>query len=188
MAPGNDSIVKEIQFRKALPVFQTAIAIFFGGWGLWVRNAVLNRPFGDSSGWASTLRFHVWPWPFKFTAILNMPAFLAGLTLSWLLDKLRPGFPEWVSSLPVLIFIPLLWYWVGSWSDKRISSEQNIGGKRAPWILLLLFLLVCAAAASISNVFGGHTDFVESGILIWMIALVCVKTYAALRKRNPKVA
>jgi len=117
-----------------------------------------------------------------------MPAFLVGLTLSWSLDHLRPGLPEWVSSLPVLIFIPLLWYWVGSCSDKRISSEQNIGGKRARWILLLLFLLVCPAAASISEMFGGHTDFVESGILIWMIALICVKTYAALRKRNPKVA
>jgi hypothetical protein len=181
-------MVKEIQFRKALPVFQSAIAIFCGGWGLWVRNAVLNRPFGDSSGWDSTLRFHFWPWPFKFTAILNMPAFLAGFTLSWPLEHFRPGVPEWVSSLSVLIFIPPLWYWVGSWADKRISSEQNIGGKEARWILLLLFLLVCAAASTISEIFGGHTDYVEFGILIWMITAICMKTYAGLRKRNPKVA
>jgi hypothetical protein len=34
MGPSGEGMVKEIQFRKALPVFQTAIAIFFGGWGL----------------------------------------------------------------------------------------------------------------------------------------------------------
>jgi hypothetical protein len=181
-------MVKEIQFRKVLPVIQTAIAIFFGGWGLWVRNTVLSRPFwGNSTGWDSTMRFHVWPWPFKFAAILNMPAFLAGLILSWPLDYLRPGLPEWVSTLPVLLFIPLLWYWVGSWSDKRLSFDKNTNSKLARWILLLLFLLVCAAVSSIPGNVGGHTSYLEFGIVIWLIAAIGAKTSAAVKKRNLKV-
>jgi hypothetical protein len=111
----DEDMVGGTQFRKVLPALQTTIAISFGGWGLWLRNSILSRPFWSSTGWNSTAAFHVWPWPFKFAAILNMPAFLAGGLLSWPLDYLWPGLPEWVSALPVLLVIPLLWYWVGSW-------------------------------------------------------------------------
>lgn len=38
-------MVQGSQFRKVLPVLQTALAVFFGGWGLWLRNSVLSRPF-----------------------------------------------------------------------------------------------------------------------------------------------
>ena len=107
-------MVRETQFRRVLPALQTAIAVSLGGWGLWLRSSILSRPFLGSTGWNSTAVFHVWPWPFKFAAILNMPAFLAGGLLSWPLDYFRPGLPEWVSALPVLLLIPLLWYWVGS--------------------------------------------------------------------------
>jgi len=64
-------------------------------------------------GWNSTAQFHVWSWPFKFAAILNMPAFLAGLLLSLPLEALWPELPESVSYLPVLLFVPVLWYLVG---------------------------------------------------------------------------
>jgi hypothetical protein len=188
-SPGDAGMVQGAQFRKVLPVLQTALAVFFGGWGLWLRNSVLSRPFwGSSTGWDSTLRFHFWPWPFKFAAILNMPAFLAGLILSWPLDYLRPGLPEWVSTLLVLLFIPLLWYWVGSWSDKSVISDKNRNNKRGRWILLLLFLLVCAAASSIPENVGGYTSYLEFGIAIWLIVAIGVKASAALRKRKLKVA
>jgi len=93
------------QFRRILPIAQTAVAMFFGGWGLCARNSILSRPFwGNSTGWDSTARFHVWPWPFKFAAVLNKPAFLTGALLSWLFDALRPGLPESISYLPVLFY------------------------------------------------------------------------------------
>src|ERR1019366_6599273 len=83
------------QFRKILPFTQIGLAILFGGWGLWIRNAILSRPFVlGMNGWKSTARFHVWPWPFKFAVVLNLPAFLAGALVSWPLDALRPGLPE----------------------------------------------------------------------------------------------
>jgi len=63
--PNDEGMVQGTQFRKVLPVLQTALAVFFVGWGLWLRNSVLSRPFlGSSTGWSSTLRFHFWPWPF----------------------------------------------------------------------------------------------------------------------------
>lgn len=182
-------MVQGNQFRRVLLVSQTALAVFFGGWGLWLRNSVLSRPWlGSSTGWDSTLRFHVWPWPFKFAAILNMPAFLTGSILSWPLDYFRPGLPEWVSFLPVLLFIPLLWYWVGSWSDKSVNSDRIRNSKWGRWILLLLFIVVCAAAASVSENVGGYTSYFEFGIAIWLIVAIGAKVSAALRKRKSKVA
>ena len=170
---------REIQFRKVLPALQTAIAISFGGWGLWLRNSILSRPFWSSTGWNSTAVFHVWPWPFKFTAILNMPAFLASGLLFWPLDYLWPGTPEWASALPVLLLIPLLWYWVGSWADEIVSMERGRIGEHWRWIWLMLFMLVCAAASSISAYVGGYTSYVLFGIGIWTVVGIGVKTSKA---------
>lgn len=182
-------MVQRTQFRIVLPILQTVLAFLFGGWGLWVRNSVLSRPFfGDSTGWDSTLRFHVWPWQFKFAAILNMPAFLAGGFLSWPIDSYRPGLPEWVSGLPMLLLVPILWYWVGSWADKIVGPERSGNGELGRWILLLVFILICAGASFISECVGGPTDFVLSGIVIWLIAAIGARTSTALRRRKSKVA
>ena len=174
------------QFRKVLPVTQTALTVLFGGWGLWIRNSILSQPFlGNSTLWNSTARFHVWPWPFKFAAILNTPAFVAGGLLSWPLAYVRPGLPEWVSALPVLVLVWLLWYWVGYWADKHLSSRRNGSGERRLWVLLLVFALVCAAASLISGVVGGHTSYVVFGIAIWSIAAGGVKASATTNPESP---
>jgi hypothetical protein len=181
-------MTQRIQFRKSLPVLQTALAILLGGWGLWLRNSVLSRPFlGNSTGWDSTLRFHFWPWPFKFAAVLNMPAFIASGLLSWPLDYLWPGLPEWVSALPVLLFIPLLWYWVGSWADKN-NSEKSGERERGRGIVLLFFILVCAAASSIPDYVAGYTGYVVFGIAIWLVLAIGVKVSVASGKRKSRVA
>jgi hypothetical protein len=177
------------QFRKLLPISQTAFAMLFGGWGLWLRNSILSRPFlGDSTGWDSTLRFHVWPWPFKFAAILNMPAFLAGSLLSWPLDSIWPGLPESVSCLPVLLFVPLLWYWIGSWLDRRRSSNTNRNAWKSQWILLLVFTVVCAAASSLSRQVGGYTSYLPLGISIWIVAGAGMKASTVSRKHKSRAA
>lgn len=117
-----------------------------------------------------------------------MPAFLAGSILSWPLDHFRPGLPEWVSFLPVLLFVPLLWYWVGSWSDKSVNSDKSRNSKWGRWILFLLFIVVCAAAASVSENVGGHTGYLGFGIAIWLIAAIGARAFTALRRRTSKVA
>jgi hypothetical protein len=180
-------MVKETQFRKALPALQTAIAISFGGWGLWLRNSILSRPFWGSAGWNSTAVFHIWPWPFKFAAILNMPAVLAGGLLSLPFDYLRPGMPEWVSVLPVLLLVPLLWYWLGSWADRIVRTAQGKISARQWWIWIMLFMFLCAVASSIPPHIGGETSYVPFGIAIWMVFAVGVQVSGA-RNRKSKVA
>ena len=118
-------MVQEAHFRKLLPIAHTFVAAVFGGWGLLLRDSMIR----NSLGWNSTLRFHVWPWPFKFAAILNMPALIVGGLVSWPLDSLRPGLPESVAVLPTLLFVPLLWYWVGSWETElaRPRITKTVG-------------------------------------------------------------
>jgi hypothetical protein len=177
------------QFRKVLPLLQTVVAISFGGWGLWLRNAILSRPFwGDSTGWNSTMVYHVWPWPLKFAMTLNLPPLLAGALLFWPLYHVWPGLPIWVSDLAVLLLIPLFWYWVGSWADERVGSENNRKSERWRWILLLLFLLVCAAASSISGYVGGYTSYVLFAIAIWFAVGIGVKVSSASGKHQSRVA
>src|SRR6267143_1475879 len=92
---GTHLMVAGNQFRRILPLSQTVLALFFGSWGLWIRNSILSQPFfGNSTLWNSTARFHVWPWPYEFAVVLNMPAFLIGILLSWPLDAIRPGLSE----------------------------------------------------------------------------------------------
>jgi hypothetical protein len=75
-------VTRQTQFRRVLPALQTAVAVSFGGWGLWLRNSALSQPFFNSTLWNSTAAYHVWPWPFRFAAILNVPAFVIGLSTS----------------------------------------------------------------------------------------------------------
>jgi hypothetical protein len=156
------------QFRKRLPVAQTVLATFLGGWGLWLRNEILSHSW---MGWNSTARFHAWPWPLKFVAIVNMPAFLAGSLLSWPIYNLRLELPESVEALASLVFVPLLWYWIGSWLDQRWDLREKAGNpSKRPWILLLVFTLVCAVGASIPiTSVTSYTSYLPYGIAVWVI-------------------
>ncbi len=165
----DERMVRETQFRKVLPAIQIVIAISFGGWGLWIRNSILSRTFlGSSTGWDSTLRFHVWPWPLKFAAILNLPALLTGATISLPLGSFRTPIFEWGWTIPTLLCVSFLWYWVGRRVDKYLTVGKHPRGQRQVWLFLLLFMLVCAAAASTDEFAGSHTIWVLFGIGIWV--------------------
>jgi hypothetical protein len=166
-----------------LPVAQTVLVTLFGGWGLWIRNSVLSQPFFlGSTGWQTTARFHFWPWPYKFAVIVNMPAFLAYGLLSWRFENLWAGRPERVYELPVLLLVPLLWYLMGWWADRMAGTGRTTTSDRGLWILLVVFMLVCAALSSISGYVGGYTSWFVFGIVLWLIVGVGV-----LRKRKSKV-
>jgi len=171
-------MVRETQFRRVLPALQTALAISFGGWGLWLRNAILSRPFWGSTGWNSTAVFHVWPWPLKFTTILNLPALIAGAVLSWSFGHFR-AVPEWLSYVPVLLIVPFLWYWLGSLVDKRVNSGNTRNSERWGWTAVLLFIFGCAAASWISTYVGGYTSHVVFGGAIWLAVAIGLKASAA---------
>ena len=177
-----------LQFRRVLPVLQTCMAIFFGGWGLWLRNSILSQPFFGSTGWNSTARFHVWPWQFKFAAILNFPAVLAGVLLSLPLDFLRPGLPEWIANIPALLLIPFLWYLLGSRMDKYGSSRNNGRNFRWQWMWLFLFIFICAAASSISGYVGGYTSYLGFGIAIWVILATAMKVFPTQGEHKSRIA
>jgi hypothetical protein len=178
-------MARGIHFRKILPLSQTIVAMVFIEWGLWIRDSIISNSW---LGWNSTLRFHVWPWPFKFAAILNMPALLAGLLLSWPLDTLRPGLRESVSILPVLLFVPLLWYGIGSWLDQRRGADKIRNTMKGQWILLLVFNVICAAASLIPEKVTGYVGYIPLGIAIWVIAAVGMITSGVSRKRESRSA
>lgn len=177
------------QLRRLLPIPQTALALVFGGWGLLLRHDTLSHAW---LGWNSTERFHVWPWPFKFATIVNMPAFLLGLVVSWPLDVLWPKLPESLQLLPSLVFVPLLWYLVGAWLDKTSRGNNHRGARKREWGLLLLFIIVCAAAASMpTRVWGevwGYTNYLGFGIVIWLAVGIGITIFSAVRKRESKTA
>ena len=124
-------MVRDIQFRVLLPIAQTAMAVLFGGLGLWQRHEILDQPWlGGGPLWNTTAAYHVWPWPFKFAVISNMPAFLAALPVLGPIERSWPGIPEWLELGPTLAFVPLLWYGVGSWMDRRWSAANGVGASR----------------------------------------------------------
>jgi len=151
------------RFRVLLPVTQCVMAALFGGVGLWQRSAILSRPFLEGQTlWDTTARFHVWPWPYKFAAVVNMPAFLAGLLLSGPIGNRWVGLPEVALLAPSLLFVALLWYWVGAVLDRQCDAG-NGRSLIKPWVRLLVFTLICAGGALIPGS-GGYLVF---GVLVW---------------------
>jgi hypothetical protein len=166
-----------IRFRMLLPVAETVLAGLFGGIGLWQRNQILCGPaFFGGTLWETTASFHVWPWPFKFALISSMPAFLAGSLLLmathglWarLLSSTRPVLPEALELTLSLLFVPMLWYWVGRRVDRRWGSagaDRVLAGTKTPWVLLSVFTAVCLTGAFLPL---GHVGYVSYGAVVWI--------------------
>ncbi len=152
------------RFRVLLPVAETLSAAVFGGVGLWQRHQVLNqRIFGDQTLWNSTARYHVWPRPFKFAVVTNIPAFLAGAVAEWPLDRFWPQHPEEVGYLLVPPFIALLWYWAGLRFDAQPPSKQ-----RTALAVLLGFTLLCGLGV----LTPGYIGYIYYGVLLWLSFIV----------------
>jgi hypothetical protein len=160
---------REYQLRRVLPVAQTILAAAFGSWGLWQRNEILTRSF---LGWNSTARFHIWPWPFKFVAIANLPAHLAAALLFWPLGMVWPNLSESLLLAPSLLLVVLLWYRVG------VRLDRWGGRNRTAWVGVLFFMLFSLLGALLPI---GYTGYVPYGVLIWIVAW-------ALLVRLPKKA
>jgi hypothetical protein len=161
-------LARERRFCLLLPIAQCGLAAIFGGFGLWQRSAILSRSFlGNQTLWDSTARFHVWPWPYKFAVICNFPAFLLGLLPSWPLGFFWPSLPEYVETMPVLLFVLPLWSWVGSRLDRRWRVTHKI-----PWIGLFFFTLISLGGAFLPI---GYTGYLPYGLALWLVTAVVVR-------------
>jgi hypothetical protein len=174
-------MAQEAHFRKVLPVAQAVVAVIFGGWGLWLRNQAIT----NGLGWHSTMRFHVWPWPLKFAVILNMPALLLGLALFFPTDAMGLRTPDWVSYLVLVLFVPLIWFWVGRWFDKLNDFDSIAKQRKGSWIAVGMFTVSCAGLAMIRS-----SSFTVFGALIWLAAGIAVFGFDRFRKprRDPSSA
>jgi hypothetical protein len=178
----NPSSVMEtnIQFRFMLPVLQFVAATFFGGIGLWQRHQILNQPFmGDQTLWETTARFHVWPLPYRFAVISNIPAVLAAAVIEWPIGTIWPDLGELFGFVLFLLFVPILWFFVGLQLDRHPSAYR-----RYSW-LLIYFALFCA----ITIFTPGYVGYVISGSVLWLAFVVLVVRIGAksrLRIGSPK--
>ncbi len=157
-------MARELRFRIVLPVAEFGIATLFGGIGLRKRSVILSRPgfFEGTRMWDTTARFHVWPWPYKFAAVSNLPALLCGSLLTIPINAMRPTLPEAFQLAPTLLFVWFLWYWVGARLDRRWSVTDKL-----PWIALLVFTLVSLVGAIIPL---GDAGYLPYGFILWVLA------------------
>jgi hypothetical protein len=171
----------EKQFRRVLPVIQTLIAVSFGGWGEWQRIQILDHsPFGFSS----TLVYHVWPWPLKFAQILNTPPLLIGGLFDWPINSLWPAFPEDLQLIPLVLCVPLFWYWLGRWLDFQCNAP-NVGrnSRKMIWAVICLFILFSAIGAALST-YGSQLLY---GIAAWVVigaGMAASTIYKRLRSKR----
>lgn len=149
------------RFRAILPALQVMLGALFGGWGLWQRNQILSHDYLFGIGWNSTARFHVWPWPFKFAAVSNFPALLAGLLLTIPISVERS---EAIQVAPALLFVVVLWRWVGTRLDRRWTVTEW-----TPWIAILLFMIISLFGALLPM---GYTGYLPYGFVLWAAACI----------------
>ena len=173
-------MLPEEQFRRVLPIGQTLIALFFGGWGEWQRVQILNN---SEFGFNSTLVYHVWPWALKFAQILNTPALAIGGLLDWPLNSVWPNIPEYLQLLPVALFVPILRYLIGRWLDfKCNAAEVGRNSRKTIWAVILLFILFSAVGATLST----YSSQLLYGIAAWVVIGVGIAASAIYQRLRSK--
>ena len=175
----------EIRFRAILPLAQCVAAIMFGGFGLWERHFILDQPVGNGTWWESSARFHIWPWPYKFIAVTDFPALLAGLLFGWPINAWWPSLSEYTMLAFCLPFIALLWFGIGRWFDRKWNWIDGPPSRKPLWILLL-FTSVCAIGASVY--IDSPVDYLLSGAVIWTTVGLAFSVSTLLRKFSSRAA
>lgn len=150
------------RFRMLLPIIQCGLTLLFGGIGLSQRIRILNGPFIDGQSlWDTTATYHVWPWPLKFAVASNLPALAASVLFFYPFQRLVPGPHPFLDIFMVLLFVALLWYWVGAHADRRWTRNDKL-----PWFAFFIFVLVCLAGAFLPL---GPTGYVPYALMVWVL-------------------
>ena len=148
-------------------------------WASPQRNHILSQPFFmGTTMWESTARFHVWPWPYKFAAILALPAFVGGWIAMVPFRVLLPTIPEAIELLPTAALSLLLWYWVASRLEKYSPVTR--------WTSLIIFVAVSLTGAFLPL---GYTGWlIPYGALAWCFAALMLRRAKASRREHPSAA
>lgn len=160
----------------SIAITGTAIAETFAAVGLWQRDHILSQPFFiGTTMWESTARFHVWPWPYKFGAILALPAFMGGWLAMVPFRLLLPTIPETMDLLPTAPLSLLLWYWVAA----RLEMYSPV----RRWTSLCVILALSLTGAFLPL---GYTGWlIPYGALAWCIAALMLRRARASRQKHP---
>ncbi len=158
------------QFCRILPASQVALACRLAGLGsvakessskprLFVRNRV------EQHSQIPCLAL-------KIAAISNFPALSAGLLLTIPIGAVRPRLSEALQLAPTLIFVFLLWLWIGARLDRRWSVADP-----TPWIAISLFMVLSSIGAFLPL---GYTGYLPYGFVVWVAA------FLALSRSTPR--
>jgi hypothetical protein len=154
-------MLARFRFRFLIAITGTIMAEAFAAVGLWQRNHILSQSFFmGTTLWESTARFHVWPWPYRFAAILALPAFIGGSMVMLPFRLFVHNIPEAADLLPTAALSLLLWYWVAS----KLEAYTPV----TRWTSLCVFLALSLAGAFLPL---GYTGWlIPYGALAWCIA------------------
>lgn len=172
-------MLAHFRFRLLIAFTGTVIGQAFAAVGLWQRNHILSQPFFmGTTMWESTARFHVWPWPYKFAAILALPAFVGGWIAMVPFRVLLPTIPEAIDLLPTAALSLLLWYWVASRLEKYSPVTR--------WTSLAIFVALSLTGAFLPL---GYTGWlIPYGALAWCFAALMLWRAKASRREHPSPA
>jgi hypothetical protein len=174
-----EAAVPKGRLRIFLSVGQFVCAGLFGGIGLWERLSTLNQTIGNAPLWEATAPLHLWPLPYKFAAILNMPAALAGMLFSAFASASGPVVSEVVGGIVSLVLTLPLWYWIGFRFD--CTREAKNSGDFSFW----LFLSTIVILSFLGAFYFGPIDYLLWGIVLWLAAALGV---AVLTRTGSKAA
>jgi hypothetical protein len=161
-------MVKAIGFRRLLPIanclLYVALLCFDNGHGI-----TSSQPVSDVDAV---------PIPLRLVVAANVPAVLVAFAIRAVFHfQLRNPF------LLAIPFIPLLWYPVGSWIDRRLGwspSRKRVRNRLRDVLLILAVLIACFAmqvfVQRFKVLYPRPTDpfWAGYGIWLWFLFLVAV--------------
>ena len=160
-----------MSFRWGLAVAQLLLAAVSGGIGLWQRHEILKQPFFDGTLGDSTAAYHIWPWPFKFAIVVNLPALIGSVPVSGGIGLLWNGWNEVADMTLALLFVPVVWYWVGgrmeswSWRRRGIFVAVFFGGSFGVAVAPL-----------------GYIGFLPVGLMGWVVGAWMLRSTGGVRR------
>lgn len=104
-----------------------------GRWAVFVGGGQ-RRDWALAARGDSTAAYHVWPWPFTFAVVVNLPALIGSVPVSGGVGMLWDGWNEVAEMTQALLFVPVFWYWVGgrmegwSWRRRGVWMQRSTGG------------------------------------------------------------
>jgi hypothetical protein len=130
--------------------------------------------------WDTTAPLHVWPWPYKFAVILNMPAAFAGMFFSAMVfsdfaSRYGRVATEAVGGIVSLLLTLPLWYWIGLRFDRTCGTKSS--GYLSFWVFLSSMIILSFSGA----LYLGPIDYLLYGCGVWVLAAIAIAALTRAR-------